>query len=219
MGCCCACWEDREWGAGLLLSARGPGRGDGLAPGARSFVAMLLRMTGRGGWTTPQSARSADSSPFRGSKEGRAVRERPLRLGRGRRYVRGEGFACAPIPQCAHWGLPPRGEARSAGAAREGLAMTGRGDGDLIRPSVRTGAPSALPQLPLAGLLRNGPPTARLRKYRPRFSQRPANGAAAEIPASLLLPQAAQGRYSPCAGKAWGMPLPPRGARPPPPKG
>ncbi len=32
----------------------------------------------------------------------------------------GGGFACAPIPQCAHWGLPPRGEARSAGAAREG---------------------------------------------------------------------------------------------------
>ena len=26
-----------------------------------------------------------------------------------------------------------------------------------------------MPQLPLAGLLRNGPPTARLRKYRPRF--------------------------------------------------
>ena len=57
--------------------------------------------------------------------------------------------------------------------------MTGRGDGDLIRPSVRTGAPSALPQLPFAGLLRNDPP----------------NGAAAEIPASLLLPQAAAGLF------------------------
>ena len=95
--------------------------------------------------------------------------------------------------------------------------------GDLIRPSVRTGAPSALPRLPFAGLLRNDPPTARLRKLRPRFFLRlavpekpfgltlpalphflfagrhydlPANSAAAEIAASLLLPPAARGRNS-----------------------
>ena len=140
MGCCCACWEDREWGAGLLLSARGPGRGDGLAPGARSFVAALLRMTGRGRLCVrPYPPVCAlGTSPEGGSKES-GSRER------GARNDRTGGRGPHP-PQCAHWGtfrlaaVAVRGPASQRPAKRRGCGNTGLASSSALRcPKNRSG--------------------------------------------------------------------------------
>ena len=118
-----------------------------------------------------------------------------------------------PIPQCAHWGLPPKGEAWSplgpilksaqllSWLPLRGSCLRSRLKGDsAIRYRPPCGARKTLRAFAFPRVFRP------LRRKLPSFRtpcriavggpalHRPANGAAAEIPSSLHPPPAARGR-------------------------